>query len=253
MIAILVKELRAYYNSSMAWVLAACYLFIIGLMFVVSLMAFAPASARMAANPMGAGEVKVMEQLIYPVMWWMAFLLILMVPILTMRLFSEEKRSGTLELLFTYPLTEFQIVMAKFLAALSVVVLMLFFAGGTTVLYTWRLVGVEWPTIGVTALGLVLVGASFVSYGLWASSLSGNQLVAAVVTFAGLFAMWLIQFMRDFVDLVKDKIGDPSSLAHFDNMARGQLSSHDVVYYVAWTALFLFLTMRVLESRKWST
>ncbi len=253
MLAILTKEIRAYYNSSMAWVLAACYLFVIGLMYVISISEFAPASARAAANPMGAGEVRVMEQLIYPVVWWMAFLLILMVPLLTMRLFAEEKRSGTLELLFTYPLTEFQIVMAKFLAALSVVVLMLFFAGFTTIMFTWRLVGVEWPTIGTICLGLLLVGSSFVSYGLWASSLSGNQLVAAVVTFGGLFATWLMGFMRDFVNQAKELIGDPSNLAHFDNMARGQLNSHDVIYYVGWTVLFLFLTMHMLASRKWST
>lgn len=252
MFAILTKELRAYYNSSMAWILAACYLFVIGLMFVISISEYAPASARAAANPMG-GEVRVMEQLVYPVVWWMAFLLILMVPVLTMRLFSEEKRSGTLELLFTYPLTEFQVVMAKFLAALSVVMLMLLFAGASTIMTTWKLIGVEWPTIGVTYLGLVLVGASFVSYGMWASSLSANQLVSAVVTFGGLFAMWLVGFLKDFADWAKQYVGDPSVLAHFDNMAHGQLKSHDVVYYVGWTVLFLFLTMRVLESRKWST
>lgn len=252
MLAILTKELRAYYNSAMAWILAAVYLFVIGLMFVISISQFAPASARAAANPMG-GEVRVMDQLVYPVVWWMAFLLILLVPLLTMRLFSEEKRSGTLELLFTYPLTEFQIVMAKFMAAMSVVLLMLVFAGVTTIMYVWRMIGVEWPTVGVIYLGLVLVGACFVSYGLWASSLSSNQLVTAVITFGGLFAMWLVGFFREFTDFMKDKVGEPGILAHFDNMARGQINSHDIVYYLGWTVLFLFLTIHTLSSRKWST
>lgn len=252
MIALMSKELRTYYNSSMAWILTACYLLVIGLVFVILLLEFGSASTRASANPMGMGEVKVMEQLVYPVMWWMAFLLIFLVPLLTMRLFSEEKRSGTLELLFTYPLTEFQIVGAKFFSALLVVTMMVL-CSGSTILLLSRLVKIEWPTIGVAYLGLVLLAASFVAYGVWASSLSSNQLVAAVVTFGGLFGMWLVGIFRDAIAVVKEHVGDPSNLAHFETMARGELNSHDVVYYLAWTILFFFLTMRILESRKWST
>ncbi|MBI3929464.1 MAG: ABC transporter permease subunit [Armatimonadetes bacterium] len=251
MLAIYRRELMAYFNSTLAWVLMGGYLLILGILYYAMVGWFAEASQTAGMNPFGARNMNVMEELVAPLMWWMGFLMLGILPLLTMRLFAEERRSGTLEMLFTYPLSEAQIIGGKFLAAMSVVGLLLAFTLGEMVMLS-RLTSLEWPVVGSGYLGLLLVGAAFVSFGLWASSLTPSQMIAAVVSYGGLMVAWLVSAVEDKMPAVKDRLGEVSILEHLDSLARGQLSTHDLVYYVAWVALFLFLTARVLESRKWS-
>ena len=246
MIAVFQRELKAYFSSILAWILTAIYLFIVGVILSLSIEDFADMS--MAAMR-GMGQSNVMEQLVPPLMTTMGFLLLFFLPLLTMRLFAEERRSGTLDLLLTYPLTEAQILGGKFLAALSVMGMMLAFTLSGFLLLG-RMTPVEWPVLGIGYLGLVLMGGAFLAFGMWASSLTSSQLVAAVVTYGGLLMLWILSGV-DRSGALKEKVGDLSALAHLSNMTKGVLDTQDLVYFLALTALFLFLTARVLESRKW--
>lgn len=246
MIAVFQRELKAYFSSILAWILTAIYLFIVGVILSLSIEDFADMS--MAAMR-GMGQSNVMEQLVPPLMTTMGFLLLFFLPLLTMRLFAEERRSGTLDLLLTYPLTEAQILGGKFLAALSVMGMMLAFTLSGFILLG-KMTPVEWPVIGIGYLGLVLMGGAFLAFGMWASSLTSSQLVAAVVTYGGLLMLWILSGV-DRSGALKEKVGDLSALAHLSNMTKGVLDTQDLTYFLALTALFLFLTARVLESRKW--
>lgn len=251
MLAIFRRDLSTYFNSATAWILSAVYLFITGLIFWKMTSAFSEHSA-MAGSPMGGGVPNVMNELVVPYVWWMGFLMMFILPMLTMRLIAEERRTGTLETLFTYPLSDLQIVVGKFLSAFCVAGFMVIFA------YVWVLalsakVPLEWNLVGAGFVGLMLVASAFISFGLWASSLTGSQMVAAVLTYGGLMMMWLVQILDELIQPIKDKLGGLSVMEHLENIVKGNMTSHDFVYYIAWVALFLFLTCRVLESRKWSS
>lgn len=254
MIAVFQRELKAYFSSILAWILTAIYLFIVGFILAFSIEDFADMSMAAMQGMGGGGDV--MEQLVPPLMTTMGFLLLFFLPLLTMRLFAEERRSGTLDLLLTYPLTEAQIIAGKFLAAVSVVAMMLAFTLSGFIMLS-RLTTqpggaslVEWPVLGIGYLGLLLLGAAFLAFGMWASSLTSSQLVAAVITYGGLLMLWILSGV-DRSGALKEKLGDLSALAHLTNLTKGVLDTQDIVYFVALTALFLFLTARVLESRKW--
>ena len=254
MLAIFRRDLMTYFNSATAWILSAVYLFITGLIFWKMTSAFSERCMMAGANPMmgGGGVPNVMNELIVPYVWWMGFLMMFILPMLTMRLIAEERRIGTLELLFTYPLSDAQIVGGKFLAALCVALFMLAF-GFTSVLALSQKVQLEWNLVAMGFGGLILLASAFISFGLWTSSLTGSQMVAAVLTYGGLMMMWLVQVLDELIQPIKDQLGGLSIMEHLENMVRGNATSHDIVYYIAWIGLFLFLTCRVLESRKWSS
>jgi len=246
LIAVFHREIKAYFSSILAWVLMSVYLLIVG--FIVSFSVEDFADMSMAAMR-GMGQMRVMEQLVPPLLTTMGFLLLFFLPLLTMRLFAEERRSGTLDLLLTYPLTEAQIIAGKFLASLSVVGVMLAFTVSGFIMMG-RLTTLDWPVIGIGYVGLLLLSAAFLAYGMWASSLTSSQLVAAVTTYGGLLMLWILSGV-DRSGALRDKFGDLSALAHLNNLTKGVLDTQDVVYFAALVALFLFLTARVLESRKW--
>lgn len=246
MIAVFNRELKAYFSSVLAWVLVSVYLLIVGVIVAFSIEDFADIS-MMAMQ--GGRPANAMEQLVPPLLITMAFLLLFFLPLLTMRLFAEERRSGTLDLLLTYPLTEAQILAGKFMASLTVVGMMLAFTLSGFVMLG-RLTPLDWPVLGIGYLGLLLLSAAFLAFGMWASSLTSSQLVAAVLTYGGLLVLWILSGI-DRSGALKERFGDLSALAHLTNMSKGVLDTQDLVYFLALATLFLFLTARVLESRKW--
>jgi ABC-2 type transport system permease protein len=186
-----------------------------------------------------------------PLFATLAVVLLLLVPLLTMRLLAEEKRAGTAELLFTYPLTDWAIILGKFLAALLIYAIFL----GFTVVYplAFSAVGrLDWGALAAGYLGLFLLGGACLSLGLFASSLTENQIIAAVTGFALLLLFWIIGWQQD--------IGAPgwggffaalSMMDHYDSFIRGVIDTRDLVYYLSFIYFFLFLTKRQLESRRW--
>ncbi len=253
--AVFKRDFFTYVNSAMAWIVTAAYLLVTGLIYSGSLKNFADRCMTAGMDPMRAGGApNVMQELITPYIWWMGFLMMFFLPMLTMRLFAEERRTGTLELLFTYPLTDADIVLGKFFSAMAVVCAMLSFSL-VSIFTLSQKVQLEWNLVASGYAGLLLMAGAFVSLGIWASSLTSSQVVAAVVPYCGLMMTWLVQLLDEIplVATAKEKLGGLSLLEHLEAMVRGNITSHDLVFFLAWIALFLYLSCRVLESRKWSS
>src|SRR5207244_4027654 len=161
-----------------------------------------------------------------------------------MRLFAEERRAGTIELLLTYPVRDGAVLMGKYLAALALYALMLV----CTLLYPGILfyfARVDPGPVGTAYLGLILLGATFLAVGVFASSLTENQIVASIVTFGILLMFWVIGWSADYVGGAWGKVlSDLSIIEHFDSFAKGVLDTKDIVYYLSFIVLALFLTFR---------
>jgi ABC-2 type transport system permease protein len=168
-----------------------------------------------------------------------------------MRLFAEEKKSGTIELLLTYPVRDGEVLFGKYLAALvlfaGMLALTLVYPG--LVAWTTRL---EWGPLATGYLGLLLQGAAFIAVGILISSLTENQIVAAVATFGTLLIFWVISWAADSAGPVLGRVLSHVSLTeHFESFAKGVIDTKDVIYYLNLTILSLFLTLRSLESKRW--
>jgi len=172
-------------------------------------------------------------------------------PMLTMRLFAEEKRSGTIELLLTFPVRDGEVLLGKFAAAMGLFLMLL----GFTALYP-GVVGyftrVEWGPLLSGYLGLVLLGGTFLAVVFNVSAITENQIVASVVTFVVLLIFWVIGWAADLAGSNWKVLFQYLSISeHLDNFGKGVVDTKDVVYYLSVTALSLFLTMRSLESKRW--
>jgi ABC-2 type transport system permease protein len=178
-----------------------------------------------------------------------AVLLLLLVPVLTMRFLAEERKQGTLEVLLTSPVTEIAIVLAKFVAGLTLVVLMLVLSGSYAVVL--GLYGSpDWGPIYSGYVGLLLLGAALVALGLLVSSLTVNQLVAAVISLGVFLLLWMIDTLSYLVpDPLDTVLGNLSLLAHFTPFATGALFLSDVGFFLSLTLGALFLTVRALARR----
>jgi ABC-2 type transport system permease protein len=245
------KEMRLYFTSPVAYVVLAVFLVIAGYFFYSIFNFFAMASMQAAMNPQMARDLTVTESVLRPLFSNISVILLLLIPLVTMRLFAEERRSGTIELLLTYPVRDGAVLLGKYLAAVVLYVIMLAF----TLVYPALLAyfaRVEWGPLLTGYLGLVLMGATFLSVGLFASSLTENQIVASLITFGVLLIFWVLGWSADAVGGSWGKVlSDLSILEHYDAFAKGILDTKDVIYYLNFTALALFLTLRSLEARRW--
>jgi ABC-2 type transport system permease protein len=183
----------------------------------------------------------------------LSVILLLLMPLVTMRLFAEERRSGTMELLLTYLVRDGAVLLGKYLAGLTLYAVMV----SGTLLYPALLLYFkarpEWGPLATGYLGLMLMGAMFLAVGLFASSLTENQIVAAIVTFGILLMFWVIGWTAEFAGgPLGTVLTHLSILEHNDTFAKGVLDTKDIIYYVDFTALALFLTLRSLEARRWS-
>ena len=175
------------------------------------------------------------------------------VPAITMRLWAEEKKVGTLEVLLTLPLRESEAVLGKFLASFSFLAITLAFS--LTVPVSIGLVGrPDWGLIAASYAGALLLGAAYLSIGLWVSSLTESQVVAFIVSIALIFALLAAGVLPAYFGSLGWLVAVceyASLLSHFQNVIRGVLDSRDVVYYLSVIALFLFLNAKNIEARKW--
>ncbi len=239
-LTILKRELKSYFTSLIAYVVIAVFLIISGYFFYTNLVMF----VMWVGSDVKLGLWQFTFQDI-------RFIMLLLLPLLTMRLFAEEKKLGTIELLFTNPLRDREILMGKYGACLAVFLVMLLL----TLLYPILLAIVYSIEIGPIAAGyagLFLLGASFIACGIFVSSLTENQIVAAIATIGVLVFFWFIDWNEGIAGQQAIVILHQFSLfEHFSNFTRGVIDTQDVVYYLSLIAFFLFLTLRSLESRKW--
>jgi len=249
--AIFKKEMRLYFTSPVAWVVLTIFLFIAGYFFSSIFSFFSQASIQSAMNPQMGRDLNVTDSVMRPLFSNVSVILLLLMPLVTMRLFAEERRAGTIELLLTYPVRDGAVLAAKYLAALGLYALMI----GLTVLYPLIVVyfaRLEWGPVLTGYLGLTLMGATFIAVGVFASSLTENQIVAAVTTFGVLLIFWILGWSADYAGgSIGRVLQFLSILEHNDSFSKGVLDTKDVLYYVNFTALALFLTLRSLEARRW--
>lgn len=217
----------------MAYVVGVVFLGLLGFFFVSSVSSpFAEASAQGFLIPG-------------------TFLMVLLSPLLTMRLLSEEQKLGTLELLMTAPVRDHEVVLGKFLAALVIFLV-------TIALSIYFVILLFWfgdPDLGPLLsgyLGFILFSAASLSVGLLGSSLSNNQIVAAVISFGILLVLVLLNQIGNLIEGAGAEILTRVSLqGHFDDFARGVIDTGGLLYYIIFTAVVLFITIRLVESRRW--
>jgi ABC-2 type transport system permease protein len=246
------KEMLLYFTSPVAYVVLTIFLLIVGYFFYSIFAYFTVASMQAAMNPMMARDLNVTDGVMRPLFSNVSVILLLLMPIITMRLFAEERKSGTIELLLTYPVRDGAVLVGKFLAAFALYALMLFL----TLLYPAIVAffaRLEWGPLVTAYVGLVLLGGTFLAVGLLASSLTENQIVAAIGTFGALLIFWVIGWSADYAGPVAGRLlSHLSIIDHYDSFARGVLDTRDVIYYVNFIVLALFLTLRSLEARRWN-
>jgi ABC-2 type transport system permease protein len=249
--AIFKKEMRLYFTSPVAWVVFTIFLLIAGYFFYSIFAFFTLASMQSAMNPQMGRDLNVTDSVMRPLFSNISVILLLLMPLVTMRLFAEERRAGTIELLLTYPVRDGAVLAGKYLAALGLYAIMI----ALTLLYPGIVVyfaRLEWGPILTGYLGLLLMGATFIAVGVFASSLTENQIVAAITTFGALLIFWILGWSADYAGGTAGKVLQfLSILEHNDSFSKGVLDTKDVLYYLNFTVLALFLTLRSLEARRW--
>ncbi len=233
MLAILRRDLRSYFNSPIAYVLIGLFMIILGLFF---------------NSGLSSGGSDFMGSFVSN----MSFLLLFIVPIMTMRVFSEDKRNGTEVLLLTSPARVTEVVVGKFLASFCVFLIM------TAVTLVFPIIviifgGPDIPLIFSAYLGYILYGAVYVAIGVFASSITENQIVAAIISFVTLFAMTALDFVASFLSGFPAKALTWLSLnERYSDFGSGIIDLTSVVFMISFAAVFVFLTVRVIERKRWS-
>ncbi len=248
------RELRSYFNSSIAYVVITMFLIITGYFFYNLVATFSIISFQAQASPMMARQYNLLninETVVRPLFGNISIIMLLMTPLLTMRLLAEERKAGTMELLLTYPVRDIEVVTGKFLACFTVFLAMI----GATFIYPVLLVFLGEPELMpiVTGyIGLILLGAAFISLGLFTSSLTENQIIAASMSFGILFVFWLMSYSVNLVSSGPGQIISYIAITeHLASLAKGVVDTEDIIYYLLFVTLFLFLTLRSLESKRW--
>jgi ABC-2 type transport system permease protein len=247
-LAIADKELRSYFASPIAYILIGFFLLPFGVFFYLYLDLFVKQSMQMAQY---GGAVNVNQQVVRSVLQNASVIVLFIMPMITMRTYSEEKRAGTIELLLTSPVTDIEIILGKFFGALGVYAAML----AVTVLYMAILFvygNPEWRPLVAGYLGLLLMGGAFVALGLLISSTTNNQIVAGVVTFVVFLLLWIIGWFADSAGPTIGPITRWLSITeHFDDFSKGIIDTTHVLYYLSLITFGLFLTAKSVDSERW--
>jgi ABC-2 type transport system permease protein len=248
--AIAGKELRSYFASPMAYIIIGLFALLFGVFFNAFLQAFLDESQRSAMMG-GGGALNVNDRMIRGVLLNAAIIILFVMPMITMRTYAEEKRSGTIELLLTSPLTDVQIILGKFLGAMGLFAAMLLVTM-LDIAILFRLGNPEWKPIVTGYLGLLLMGGCFISVGLLVSSLTKNQIVAGIATFAVFLFLWVINWIGEGSGPTGRAVLSFLSITeHLDDFTRGIIDTKHVVYYLSFITFGLFLTAKSVDSERW--
>jgi len=232
MLAICRKELQMYFYSPTAYVAFAFYFLISGYFFSVSFIGYMTTDVRLLF-----GNIMVVY--------------LFVIPLLTMRLVSDELRQGTDELLLTSPASITEIIGGKFLAALTVQLTLVV----VSLIYPWIMSAygpIDQPVLWLSYLSLFLLGATMMAIGLFASTLSAHQMVSGIVAFAMLLILWMIDWLGDSILVsAKDALQKFSIVGRTSNLQKGVFDLPDVLFYVTLIVVFLVLSVQVLERKRW--
>ena len=245
------KDLSSFFNSPVFYSLTAVFLVLNGFIFVNILNFFSLQSFQVQQRPGANIGLNLNEMVIEPSFQNMAVILLLIIPLVTMRSFAEEKKSKTFALLLSSPIHLKEIILGKFLACMVVIGLMILLSAYST----GYLILVGQPEIGPILtgyLGMLLMAGCYVSMGLFASSLTDNQIIAATISFGLALLMWILGWAAHATGPGLGQLLEYLALVtHLDHFLKGLINSSDLVYYLSFILFGLFLTHRVLESSRW--
>jgi ABC-2 type transport system permease protein len=243
------KELKSYFASPIAYGLMAVFAVIAGYFFYVITAVFV--QRGMESQMMGrAMPMDLNEWVVRGFLSNVSVIGLFLVPMITMRLFAEEKRTGTIELLVTSPVKDSEIIIGKWLAALMLYCsILLISAMNLSLLFLYG--KPDWRPILVGYLGLLLQGACLLSIGTFISTTTRNQIIAGTATFAACLLLWVFDWVSYEQATCAKVMSYLSVVAHFEPFAKGVIDTKDVIYYLSMTFLGLFLTARSLESLRW--
>jgi|YNPBryunderm2012_1023409.scaffolds.fasta_scaffold08591_3 ABC-2 type transport system permease protein len=241
-LALIYRELVAYFSSPLAWVVLTAFLFFNGYVFwLITAYLNDPRTQAMTPLKLFFGGT---------IFFWLFLLFV--VPVITMRLLAEERRSGTLEVLLTAPVSEGQVVMGKFLAAF-IFYLFLWLPTVVYVVILKQYAAIDLYKVASGYLGIALLGVLFAAVGLFTSAFTRNQIVAAIFAFAVLVVLFSVGLMEQLTTnpALKGVLGYMNLWDHMDDFARGLVDTRRIVYQLSLAGLFLFLTVKVVEAWKW--
>ena len=251
-LAIWQREMKSYFVSPIAYVVLTVFLFLFGLFFFGNLAEVVQYTTMMQAQFGQSGQpIDVPAYVSQQLMRTTSVILLFLIPMLTMGLFSEEKKRGTIELLLTTPVGNFQALMGKYLASLTFLLILL--AGSAVTLSPLFLYGQpDWKPMLTAFLGMLLYGAALVALGLFVSTLTESQIVAVVITFGLGLMLWLVSvFASSAEGTTRDVINYLSVISHLDDFIKGVIDTSHVIYYLTFAFVGLFLAYRSLESMRW--
>jgi ABC-2 type transport system permease protein len=240
------KELKSYFSSPIAFIVLFVFLVISGIFFFLYLQGFAEAQFDPRLQFVEE-RINLNEIVIRPFFGTISVVLLLLIPLMTMRLIADERKSFTAELLFTSPVRITSIIIGKYLASLFLFGVMIILSA----VYILVLIKYGNPDLGPILsgyLGLFLMGASFLAVGIFASALTENQMIAAVISFGILLVFWIMGATSSAGDSV---FGYLSIINHFENFAKGVIEATDLTYYLSFTFLGLYLAYITLDSERW--
>jgi ABC-2 type transport system permease protein len=244
------RELYSYFVSPIAWVLLTIFAFLSGVFTYIITASFVRASleSQMSGQSM---PMNVNEQVIAPLFSNMAVVGLFLIPLISMRLFAEEKRQGTIELLVTSPVHDTEIVLGKWLSAVLMYASLLF-----VLLLDYSFLFVyghpDWKPVATGFLGILLQGGCLLALGTFISTLTKNQIVAGAVGFALALLLWILNWTTSFGNSETVQVLNYISIvSHMDSFSRGVIDTKDLVYYLSMIFLGLFLTTRSIESLRW--
>jgi ABC-2 type transport system permease protein len=248
-LAIAHKELKSYFSTPIAYVVIGFFALLFGYFFYAMVVIFNQQSLQFGGAEGGAVDIN--QQLIRPLFLNASVILLFVLPLITMRTYSEEKRSGTIELLLTSPVSDVEIILGKFLGAMALYAAML----AITVIHIGLLFSYgnpEWKVVVTGYLGLLLMGGCFISVGLLISSLTKNQIISGMVTFAVFLLLWVINWIASFTGPTTQSVLNYLSITdHFDDFTRGILDTKHLIYYFSVMSFGLFLTARSVDTERW--
>jgi ABC-2 type transport system permease protein len=244
------KEFKSYFNSPIAYLLMAFF----GLIFGYGLYTATTQTLQMTLQAQMQGQApptNLNEEIIRPLLGFASTIALFLIPMITMRLVAEEKKTGTIELLLTSPVTDMQIILGKWLGALLLFICILGMSAiNVGLLFIWG--RPDWKSVLVAYLGLILQGGCLLAIGEFISTMTKNQIIAGGVTFFVCLLLWLLSWSTAFDTSATSQVMNYLSIVtHFDNFAKGLLDSKDVIFYLSMIFFALFLTSRSMESLRW--
>jgi ABC-2 type transport system permease protein len=244
------KELHGYFVSPVAYILLTMFAVIVGFFYWNALKYFMfaamEAQLRGQAQPMNLNE-----DIIRPILSNVSVIGLFMIPLITMRLFAEEKRTGTIELLATSPVSDLEVILGKWLAAVLLYAIML---GVTAVnfAFLFRYGNPDWKPLAIGYLGLLLQAGALLAIGTFISTLTRNQIIAGAATFGFCLLLWVLDWISGYDTSTWAKVlSYMSVITHFDSFSKGVIDTKDLIFYLSLAFLGLFFTERSLESLRW--